>query len=112
MYGRAEESITPLPSDAAGKPAAERICLHHRETIPDAIRRTVKLRLRRGIGETEDYTRRSRRDKSPAQQRILTLLRQGVTYREIADHLHTTEKTIRRYIRRLAPEAPRSCPPF
>jgi RNA polymerase sigma factor (sigma-70 family) len=59
----------------------------------------------------EDEFQRMLRDQSPAAQQILTLLRQGVSYREIADQLHTTEKTIWRLVRRLDPEARRPCPP-
>jgi excisionase family DNA binding protein len=32
-------------------------------------------------------------------QGILTLLRDGMTYREIADRLNTTEKTVQRLVR-------------
>ncbi len=52
----------------------------------------------------EDEFQNMLRDRSPVQQRILILLRQGMTPREIADHLHTHEKTVRRLVRRLDPE--------
>lgn len=41
-------------------------------------------------------------------ERIATLLRQGLTHREIAEALHTNEKTIRRLVRRIEPEVPGS----
>jgi DNA-binding NarL/FixJ family response regulator len=49
-------------------------------------------------------------DRPPVHQQIQALLRQGLTHREIARHLKTTEKTILRLIRRLDTEARRSCP--
>jgi len=42
------------------------------------------------------------------QERIASLLRQGLTHREIAEALHTNEKTIRRLVRRIEPEVPGS----
>jgi RNA polymerase sigma factor (sigma-70 family) len=59
----------------------------------------------------EDEFERMLRDQPPAHRRILTLLRDGMSYREIAEHLHTNEKTIWRLIRRLDPEARLPCPP-
>ena len=49
-------------------------------------------------------------DRATVRQQLLDLLRQGITYREIADHLHATEKTIRRLVRRSTLEA-QPCPP-
>jgi RNA polymerase sigma factor (sigma-70 family) len=60
----------------------------------------------------EDEFQRMLRDRSPVHQGILILLRQGMTYREIADRLNTNEKTIQRLIRRIDPEArPNARPP-
>jgi RNA polymerase sigma factor (sigma-70 family) len=60
----------------------------------------------------EDEFQRMLRNRSDVQQRILTLLRDGgMTYREIADQLNTNEKTVRRLVRRLDPEAKEPCPP-
>ena len=39
----------------------------------------------------------------PGRLRILTLLRNGMTHREIADRLNTNEKTVQRLVRRLDP---------
>jgi RNA polymerase sigma-70 factor (ECF subfamily) len=58
----------------------------------------------------EDEFQNMMRDRDPVHRQILTLLRQGLTYREIADHLKTTEKTIWRLVRRLNPEAQQACP--
>jgi RNA polymerase sigma factor (sigma-70 family) len=58
----------------------------------------------------EDEFEKMLRDRPPVHQQILTLLRHGSTYREIADQLNTTEKTIWRLIRRLKPEAQGTCP--
>jgi RNA polymerase sigma factor (sigma-70 family) len=52
----------------------------------------------------EDEFQQMLRDRSPVHKGILVLLRQGLTYREIAERLNTTEKTIWRLIRRLDPE--------
>jgi hypothetical protein len=49
-------------------------------------------------------------DKPSVRDQLLAVLRQGVTYREIADHLETTEKSMRRLVRRLNREA-NQCPP-
>ena len=43
--------------------------------------------------------------KPPRYQRLLLLLRQGYTQRQIADELGVDERTVRRVIRKLAPEA-------
>jgi RNA polymerase sigma factor (sigma-70 family) len=43
------------------------------------------------------------RCQSPLHQNILRLVRHGMTYHEIAARLNTTEKTIRRLLRRLDP---------
>jgi RNA polymerase sigma-70 factor (ECF subfamily) len=53
----------------------------------------------------EDEFQQMLRDRSPVHRGILKLLREGMTYREIADRLNTNEKTIQRLIRRLDPEA-------
>jgi RNA polymerase sigma-70 factor (ECF subfamily) len=58
----------------------------------------------------EDEFSKMMRDRPPAHQQILVLLRKGFSYREIADFLHTTEKTIWRLVRRLNPEATAPCP--
>ncbi|HEX4588389.1 MAG TPA: sigma-70 family RNA polymerase sigma factor, partial [Gemmataceae bacterium] len=63
------------------------------------------------IVSAEDEFNQMCKDRPPVQQQILGLLRQGLTYREIADHLHTHEKTIWRLVRRLDPEVKRPCPP-
>jgi RNA polymerase sigma factor (sigma-70 family) len=42
----------------------------------------------------------------PRQQRILQLLRQGMTHREIAERLSIDEKTVRRLVSRLETETP------
>ena len=44
-------------------------------------------------------------NRPSAHQRILTLLRDGMTYREIADHLNTSEKTVQRLVRGMNSEA-------
>jgi hypothetical protein len=49
-------------------------------------------------------------DRPTVRQVLLALLLQGVTYREIADHLNASEKTIRRLVRRSKLEA-QPCPP-
>ncbi|HEY1376502.1 MAG TPA: sigma-70 family RNA polymerase sigma factor [Gemmataceae bacterium] len=54
----------------------------------------------------EDEFQNMLRGRDPIQQRILTLLRQGMGYREVARRLNTHEKTIRRLVRQLDPEAP------
>jgi DNA-binding NarL/FixJ family response regulator len=41
----------------------------------------------------------------PRYQRLLILLRQGYTQRQIAAQLGVDERTVRRVIRKLAPEA-------
>ena len=53
----------------------------------------------------EDEFQRMLRGRTPVHQRILTLLREGMSRGEIAETLQTDEKTIWRLIRRLAPEA-------
>jgi RNA polymerase sigma factor (sigma-70 family) len=52
----------------------------------------------------EDEFQRLLRGRSPMHQRILTLLRDGMTYREIAARLNTTEKTVQRLVRAHRPE--------
>jgi RNA polymerase sigma-70 factor (ECF subfamily) len=59
----------------------------------------------------EDEFHKMCRDRRPIDQQILQLLRQGHSYREIANALNTHEKTIWRLVRRLDPEAPRPCLP-
>jgi RNA polymerase sigma factor (sigma-70 family) len=59
----------------------------------------------------EDEFRRMCRDRPPFHQQILQLLRQGMSYAEIARHLNTHEKTIWRLVRRIDPEVRRPCPP-
>ncbi len=53
----------------------------------------------------EDEFQRLLRGRSPMHQGILNLLRDGMTYREIADRLNTTEKTVQRLVRAHRPEA-------
>jgi DNA-binding NarL/FixJ family response regulator len=108
----ADNSIDPVRNDSAGDPVAgHRPRRDFQETIPGTIRRTLFRWLRVGNAETNDDVRRPSPDRRTAGERILTLLRRGITYREIADRLRTTEKTIWRLIRRLDPEAQRPCPP-
>jgi RNA polymerase sigma factor (sigma-70 family) len=52
----------------------------------------------------EDVFEHMVRDRPPAHRKILTLLRQGMTHREIADLLQTTEKTVYRLVRNLKNE--------
>ena len=54
----------------------------------------------------EDEFERLLRGRSPMHQGILTLLRDGMTYREIADRLNTTEKTVQRLVRSHRPGGP------
>jgi RNA polymerase sigma-70 factor (ECF subfamily) len=54
----------------------------------------------------EDEWQRMLRGRSPQHQRILHLLRQGLSHREIAELLKTTEKTIQRLVRNLFPKGP------
>lgn len=49
-------------------------------------------------------------DRPTVRQQLLALLRQGLTYHEIADHLSATEKNIRRLVRHSKPET-QPCPP-
>jgi RNA polymerase sigma-70 factor (ECF subfamily) len=85
------ESLTP---DADGDPA-----LFDAKGTPSQI-----------VG-AEDEFENMLRNRDPVHKQILTLLRQGSSYREIADYLNTTEKTIWRLVRRLNPEAQQACPP-
>jgi RNA polymerase sigma-70 factor (ECF subfamily) len=59
----------------------------------------------------EDEFRQMCRNQPPFHQRILELLRQGMSYAEIAKSLNTHEKTIWRLVRRIDPEVRRPCPP-
>jgi RNA polymerase sigma factor (sigma-70 family) len=52
----------------------------------------------------EDEFQQLLRGRSPLHQRILTLLRDGMTYGEIAARLNTTEKTVQRLVRAHRPE--------
>jgi RNA polymerase sigma-70 factor (ECF subfamily) len=53
----------------------------------------------------EDEFQHMLRNRSPLHRGILTLLRDGMTYREIADKLNTNEKTVQRLVRSTDPEA-------
>jgi RNA polymerase sigma factor (sigma-70 family) len=53
----------------------------------------------------EDEFQNMLRNRSSVHQGILTLLREGMTYREIADRLNTCEKTVQRLVRGMHSEA-------
>jgi RNA polymerase sigma-70 factor (ECF subfamily) len=55
------------------------------------------------VAAAEDEWERMLRGRPPLHQSILHALRNGMTYREIAEKLHTNEKTIQRLVRRLDP---------
>lgn len=83
-----------------------------RETPLDAATRTHRAGGIPGRDATpsqivgaEDEFQRLLRGRSPMHQAILNLLRDGMTYREIADRLNTTEKTVQRLVRAHRPEA-------
>jgi len=55
------------------------------------------------VGAEDEWEHLLEGQKDPVHRQILTLLRQGLTYREIAAALNTNEKTVQRLVRRLHP---------
>ena len=58
-----------------------------------------------GYPAAEDEFQHMLQNRPTVRQQIVSLLRQGLTYRQIADHLNTAEKNIWRLVRRSHPEA-------
>jgi RNA polymerase sigma-70 factor (ECF subfamily) len=78
--------------------------LEHPGRGPDALPPSRQPTPSQIVG-AEDEWERMLHGRSPLHQRILLLLRGGLSHREIADRLQTNEKTIRRLLRHVDPRA-------